>query len=556
MKEIFKTLVEFTSEGMIYQGTDGDITYWNSSAKKIFRVKDGQSYANLSEIKTWRLLYEDGTECADDQRPTMLTLRTGKAMRGEIRGVVWDDGPITWLSVNTQPVFKPGRELPSAVVTSFRDITHQKRQEANLKQAADIFAHIPVGLCIYRLESPGRLILTQANSEADRIIGQDSTQWLGRELNQVWPGAEKTGLTSRLLEVMRSGKAYQNDSLAYSDENIQGYFRLNCFKLSSEYLAVAFEDITGLRQAEVALSESEERYRSLVQLSPDGLYVSRGGTILYANPEAVRIWGGNSLDDLVGRCVWDFFPPDQIRFAQERHRSMVEQGITVPLAEFRINRIGGGAIDVEATSCPVPFPGGMAVQTTIRDISKRKAAEKALQEQIKLVDSIIRSSQEGIVVMDRELRVKVWNPFMERLTGKMADEVLGNYPWDDFPFLKEVGVLQRLRMALRGQPQPSTEFPYYFSELGRSGWLMETSSPLFSNQREIIGIISTVVEITEQVVARRELEDQRIHLERLFHSSPGSHNVERHQGHDHPDQPGVHPPVRLQRARMSGQGQH
>ena len=60
-----------------------------------------------------------------------------------------------------------------------------------------------------------------------------------------------------------------------------------------------------------------------------------------------------------------------------------------------------------------------------RDITAQRLSENALRDAIQFNRAIIQDAGEGIVVYDRELRYKVFNPFMERLTGKPAEEVLG-----------------------------------------------------------------------------------------------------------------------------------
>src|SRR5580692_10456012 len=65
--------------------------------------------------------------------------------------------------------------------------------------------------------------------------------------------------------------------------------------------------------------------------------------------------------------------------------------------------------------------------------------------------AVIETSLDGLAVLDRELRYVMWNPAMERYTGKRAAEVLGRNAFDVFPFLVELGLDDALRRALRGE---------------------------------------------------------------------------------------------------------
>jgi PAS domain S-box-containing protein len=130
-------------------------------------------------------------------------------------------------------------------------------------------------------------------------------------------------------------------------------------------------------------------------------------------------------------------------------------------------------------------------------------------------EQIINCAQEGVVVYDLDLRYRVWNPYMERLTGLTAAEVLGCHPLKFFPFMQESGMIERLEnMLIDGVPVAS-DFPYFLPSTGVSGWSSNTSAPLRDAQGDIIGIIATVRDITEKRLNRLELLEKNQLLEDL-----------------------------------------
>ncbi|WP_162604660.1 PAS domain S-box protein [Geomonas edaphica] len=135
--------------------------------------------------------------------------------------------------------------------------------------------------------------------------------------------------------------------------------------------------------------------------------------------------------------------------------------------------------------------------------SKLKA-DQALLEASQYNEQIIAGAQEGIIVYDRELRYQVWNPYMERFTGIKAEEILGRRPQDVLPFLEQTGVVEKLARTLEGEESGSVDFPFSIESTGVSGWAVDTRAPLRNAQREIIGVIATVRDIT----AERRLEEQ------------------------------------------------
>jgi PAS domain S-box-containing protein len=98
-----------------------------------------------------------------------------------------------------------------------------------------------------------------------------------------------------------------------------------------------------------------------------------------------------------------------------------------------------------------------------------KQAEANLAESHQFNSQIINSIQEGIIVYDSNLRHTIWNPFMEKLSGIPASQVLGKYPTEVFPFLEEVGVIKNLKRALNGENTDAVDFPFSLPESGKSG---------------------------------------------------------------------------------------
>lgn len=137
-----------------------------------------------------------------------------------------------------------------------------------------------------------------------------------------------------------------------------------------------------------------------------------------------------------------------------------------------------------------------------------KRNQESLREAYQYNEQIIQSANEGIIVYDSDLCYRVWNPYMENISGYTAGEVLGKHPWEVFPFLKETGVTERLKKALKGEPVDSLAFPYSVSKSGKSGWATDTSAPLCNTKGEIIGVIGMVSDITRHKQVEEELKFQ------------------------------------------------
>lgn len=140
----YRSVVAALAEGIILQDADGKIQTSNARAEEILGLNVDQLQGRTSRDPRWQSIHEDGSPFAGDQHPAMLTLQTGKPCRNVVMGVHKPNGDLTWISINSQPLFQPGETLPYAVVTSFADITQRKVAEAALfreKELAQVTLH-------------------------------------------------------------------------------------------------------------------------------------------------------------------------------------------------------------------------------------------------------------------------------------------------------------------------------------------------------------------------------------------------------------------------------
>lgn len=146
--------------------------------------------------------------------------------------------------------------------------------------------------------------------------------------------------------------------------------------------------------------------------------------------------------------------------------------------------------------------------------------QAALDELGRLSRQIVASVQEGIVGYDRELRYTLWNPFMERLTGQPAAEVLGQNALALHPYLKRHGIDAYLTRALAGHPSAEFDFPFSQTRTGWSGWLAGRTMPLRNSRGEIVGVLSVIQDITKRKRAEEALVANELRYRQLFEDNP------------------------------------
>jgi two-component system, cell cycle sensor histidine kinase and response regulator CckA len=132
----YRSVVLAMQEGIILQQADGTILTCNNSAERILALPVTEILGHTSCDLSWRAVHEDRSPFPCEAYPAMLTLQTGKPCSNVVLGIHRpDDDALTWIAMNSQPLFHPGESLPHAVITSFTDITEKKQLEAQFLRA-------------------------------------------------------------------------------------------------------------------------------------------------------------------------------------------------------------------------------------------------------------------------------------------------------------------------------------------------------------------------------------------------------------------------------------
>jgi PAS domain S-box-containing protein len=150
----------------------------------------------------------------------------------------------------------------------------------------------------------------------------------------------------------------------------------------SAELAVCFlRDVTDERAAIDGLRQSETRFRSLIESAPDGVVILQRGRIALANPVAARLLANATPDELHGRFVAEFLPPEDAARAAERVARIVA-GEMLGASEYRVNVDRERSVEIH--SIPVQWEGGPALLAFARDVTERRRMQQELDRASRL----------------------------------------------------------------------------------------------------------------------------------------------------------------------------
>jgi PAS domain S-box-containing protein len=178
-----------------------------------------------------------------------------------------------------------------------------------------------------------------------------------------------------------------------------------------------------LYRAKLQFQSSENRYRNLIDLSPDPIIVHKNGKLIYVNNAAVKIVSAHSSDELIGRSIFDFVHPDYLDVVTEWGRELRETGKPSEILQEKLVRLDGESIDVEVRSVPTVYMGEIIFQNLFRDITGQKRAEEALADSEVKYRSIVEDSFVGIFIF-RKGRFTYVNPRCSEIFGYTEEELL------------------------------------------------------------------------------------------------------------------------------------
>ncbi len=274
------------------------------------------------------------------------------------------------------------------------------------------------------------------------------------------------------------------------------------------------------KESESRLAESEEKYRQMVNLSPDAIIVHAGGRLLFANQAAVRMVGADSFEQMQQRPLMDFVHPDFRKLAVDRIARIFETLEPAPFTEEKFLDMQGRVIDVDVIGIPIVFDGKPAIQTTVRNITERKKAADTLKTSEEKYRLLYETIPVGVGLADPAGNMYEANPAMLKLMGYSLEELKGlnvSAMYQDagdrkylIQQLKQTGYVRDWHVRLHRKDG------VVFNALINVDLVQYESTPM---------LLTTVRDITLQQQFEEELREQKNFFEQMFLQSSVSTQI-------------------------------
>ncbi|MBO1513928.1 PAS domain S-box protein [Metabacillus bambusae] len=266
-------------------------------------------------------------------------------------------------------------------------------------------------------------------------------------------------------------------------------------------------DITKKKQVENELIESEERYRNLVEKSPMALLVSQDDIIVYANPEAMKLYGASHADQLIGTSFEKIVHPDSL----EHFKNQVEdvlKGKEQHFQEYKLFTLDKRPIVVEGSGAKIMYNGKPALLAMGKDLTEQKVLEEQLTINEQRYQSLFEYNKDAVYSFDLKGKFTNVNKATEQLSGYSSAE-LYNMSFEEIIHPDE---LSKAKTAFDNAMKGSTE-TLYLNVVHKSGKLVYvnvTNIPIVIEE-EIVGIYGIAKDITEQKKAQDMVQHMAYH---------------------------------------------
>lgn len=385
---------------------DGRITYANAPAKALLGDRLGSlldrrlddvvdDHEGMDQSRAPGSAGEGGKE-----RPNEITLTLGAEgtwrQRARYRSIGEHEGSYL-LTLCRSDERRRHREVVSEYEHRYATLVEASPDAIYVHAAGKILFANPAAAALLGIDTPadliGRRVLDHVHPEYREIVDR-----------RIREAAEGEGVTTAVVERLR----------AYDGRDV--YVQIAAAPITYDgrpAVQVMLREVTDRIESERALRESEDRYRQLVESSPDAIYVHSQGKIVYANAAATELLGVDSVDELLGHHVLDHVHPDYREAVGLQIRRSTEHGLLRPYSVERLRRYDGKDLYVHIRSSLVRYGGASAVQIVLRDMSQYITAQDALRRR----DAILEAVAD---IAERLLRARHWRDCMYSVLASLG----------------------------------------------------------------------------------------------------------------------------------------
>jgi PAS domain S-box-containing protein len=494
-------ILESISDAFFVLDTEWRFTYVNPQAEQILAPLN-KTRANLLGKNYWQEFPDLlGTALEENFRRAVAT-------KSKVEFDIFYPPLNSWFQLRAYP----SREGLSVY---FADTSERKRADQAMGLLAAIVDSSDDAIISKNLDG----VITSWNKGAERIFGHSAKEAIGQHIFLVIPDdrrEEEVGILARLRRGERVDH-FPTVRIRKDGSKIDVSLTISPLRDASGQVIGASKvarDITMQKRADVALRESEERFRAIVQATPECVkVVARDGTLLAMNSAGCGMVEAPEEDAIIGQSVYGMISPEFQQKFQEFNESICRGN----KGEFEFEIIGlkGTHRWMESHAVPMRNPStGELVQLAVtRDITARKQADEKLRRSEEELRDLADSIPQLAWMANPDGHIFWYNRGWYEYTGTTLEamEGSGGRAVHDPEILPSV--VQRWKQSIDSGTPFEMEFPLRGAD-GVFRWFLTRVSPFRDHQGKVTRWFGTNTNIDEHRRLLRSLSDARDQLEK------------------------------------------
>ncbi|MDD5571786.1 MAG: PAS domain S-box protein [Bacteroidales bacterium] len=491
----FKDFANLTLAAIGEWDAEGKITYVNNIAPEYTGYSKKEFYDNFNITKL--LVPEDRKRAVENIKKVI----EGKESSVNEYHALRKDGSTYYVITKTQPVIKDGKII--GVRGVFLDISDRKKAELALKESEERFRNLADLLPSFVFEMNTEGIFTYVNKFGLEISGYTKKEVdAGISTFQFFLPEEIQKAKDNTLATL-SGKDLPPHEyrMIFKDKKIYYVIgKSNAIVKDGKIIGVrgVFFDITDRKKAELALKESEERYRNLTDMLPVFVYeVDDKYNVTYINKFGLDFLKARKEDIEKGISALDVFTPEYKQKAIDNINSILAGNI-LPSHGYDMVDKEGNIFHVIAKSAPIFREGKFCgLRGVFIDITERKKAEESLRESEEKFRVLIENTPDIIVRVSKDLKILYINPSIQNISKIPLEKFVGKT-------FSELGVSEKfcsfweenITKAFKTGKAHKTEYTYELKK--RNVYLNLRIIPELDYLREVKSVLVIAQEVSEQ----------------------------------------------------------
>jgi PAS domain S-box-containing protein len=376
-----------------------------------------------------------------------------------------------------------------------------KKDSIELKDLNWILDQIPHAVCL--IDSRKKFLFV--NKNYSKVTGIPKSQLVGKSLKDSLPSKLYKEEKKRITAFLKGErKAFYNVELEISKRPITvniKYIPISKKEDNSRNFLVIMENITKTKKIEISLQDSEEKYRILLENSLEGIGISKGNQVIYANPALLKIFRYESLKEFKRIPLLDHVAPESRENIRKRMKDRRKGKELPPRFEYKILTKDGEIRDLEISTSEIGIYTELYIQSTFRDITDRKKAEELLKKNEEKWRNIIQNAPGTITILGHDGSIKYIN---KTLSGAETKSVYKKKLLDFIDPEFQDTVKKALARVFKHKSKESYE-QSSISLTGKKIWVSTNLSPLLKDGK-VISALAISTDITERRNTEEKLE--------------------------------------------------